>query len=144
MIYSAGILLWRYRSQGTKEFFVVSPGGPLWTDKYNWGPPKGQMEVNEDPWTTASREFTEETGQQLEGTQEDYLYLGPIKQRKGKTVHIFSRQYIIDIFPEDCFSNTFTWIDGKDYPEIGHYAWLTLDEINGNSPESYLNLMAGM
>lgn len=144
MIYSAGILLWRYRSQGVKEFFVVSPGGPLWTDKYNWGPPKGQMEENESPWTTASREFTEETGQHLEGTQTDYIYLGPIKQRKGKTVHIFSRQYIIDILPEDCFSNTFTWTDGKEYPEIGHYAWLTLDEIDGHSPEAYLNLMAGI
>lgn len=144
MIYSAGILLWRYRSQGVKEFFVVSPGGPLWTERYNWGPPKGQMEENEDPWTTASREFTEETGQHLEGTKDDYIYLGPIKQRKGKTVHIFSRQYIIDILPGDCFSNTFTWIDGKDYPEIGHYAWLTLDEIDDHSPEAYLNLMAGI
>lgn len=144
MIYSSGILLWRYRSQGVKEFFVVSPGGPLWTDRYNWGPPKGQMEENEDPWTAASREFTEETGQHLEGTQEDYVYLGPIKQRKGKTVHIFSRQYIIDILPGDCFSNTFTWIDGKEYPEIGHYAWLTLDEIGGHSPGAYLNLMAGI
>ena len=88
MIYSAGIILWRYRSQGTKEFFVVSPGGPLWTDKYNWGPPKGQMEVNEDPWTTASREFTEETGQQLEGTQEDYLYLGPIKGKEKQSIYL--------------------------------------------------------
>lgn len=139
---SSGVLLWRYRDQKTKEFFVVSPGGPLWTERYNWGPPKGHPEIGESPWETAIREFTEETGQVLEGSEWDYTYRGLIKQRENKSVHIFSRHYIIDIKPEDCFSNTFTWIDGKEYPEIGHYAWLTLKEIDGKSPKAYLDLMS--
>lgn len=141
MIYSAGILLWRYRRPGIKEFFVVSPGGPLWTSRYSWAPPKGQIENGESPWETAYREFKEETGVTLEGREKDYKYEGLIKQRKGKSVHIFSRRYFPNIEPAECFSNLFTWIDGKDYPEIDHYAWLTIDEIGENGVEAYINLM---
>ena len=125
---TAGILLWRYRDLNTREYFVVSPGGPFWSGRYSWGPPKGTVEDGEDLWTGALREFTEETGVILEGTEEDYQYLGPIKQGPSKTVHIFCRQYIIDINPGSCFSNTFT-LDGKEYPEIGYYAWKTIPEI---------------
>lgn len=141
MIYSAGILLWRYREPGLKEYLVVSPGGPLWTARYSWAPPKGQMEEGETPWEAAYREFSEETSIPLEGNEEDYTYEGLLKQRKDKSVHIFSRHYIPDVDLSLCRSNLFTWTDGYEYPEIGHYAWMTTSEIGDYGVKVYTELM---
>ena len=138
---SSGVLLWRYRTYNLKEYFLVSPGGPLFGDRLSWGPPKGHMELGETPWETAKREFFEETGHLLEGIQDDYVYEGFIKQRSNKHVHIFSRNYLIDINPKECFSNTFTWIDGRDYPEIDKYSWLTIEEIGKNGVKAYMDLI---
>ena len=45
-----------------------------------------------------------------------------------KNVYVYSKEYSGEDF-SDCHSNTFLWTDGKEYPEIGKYDWLTLDEI---------------
>lgn len=42
---------------------------------------------------------------------------------------------------DNCYSNTFKWTDGKEYPEIGGYKWMTLQEvINRGGVKAYYTL----
>ena len=125
---SAGIIIWKKDGDYIK-FFVCTPGGPAWSNKELWNFPKGHLEDGETPFEAAVREFKEETGVYPGSlNNRDYKYHGLIKQRSNKNVHVYSKEYSGEDF-SDCHSNTFLWTDGKEYPEIGKYAWLTLDEI---------------
>lgn len=82
---SAGILLYRFRSESL-QLFLVHPGGPLFKKKDygSWSIPKGLVDPGEDHLETAVREFSEETGfPRLEGP---FLELGSIRQKGGKVV----------------------------------------------------------
>ena len=61
-MYSAGILLFRFRKEKL-EVMLVHSGGPLWEKKSNgaWSIPKGLLEENEKPLDAAKRESKEET-----------------------------------------------------------------------------------
>lgn len=125
---SAGIIIWKKDGDYIK-FFVCTPGGPAWSDKELWNFPKGHLEDGETPFEAAVREFKEETGVYPGSlNNRDYKYHGLIKQRSNKNVYVYSKEYSGEDF-SDCHSNTFLWTDGKEYPEIGKYAWLTLDDI---------------
>lgn len=49
------------------------------------------MVGTETSFETAIREFTEETSIKPSTDERDYVYHGLIKQRKGKSVHVYSK-----------------------------------------------------
>ena len=90
-IQSAGILAYQFINQHL-QVLLVHPGGPFFKKKDEgvWSIPKGQTQPNEDLFTTAKREFTEETN--LIPT-EPYIELGSIQTRKNKVVSIWAYEY---------------------------------------------------
>lgn len=125
--HSAGILLYRFR-KGNLEVFLVHPGGPFWVSKDTgaWSIPKGEYEEGEDPVEAAKREFTEETGIELNSP---LIYLGELRQPGGKIVHAWAAAQDCD--PSVIRSNTFEmeWPPNsgklREFPEIDRGAWHT-------------------
>ena len=78
---SAGIVLYR-QSRKYLEVFLVHPGGPFWKGKEEgaWSIPKGEFTDDEDPLTTARREFHEETSFEVDG---EFKELGQVQQKGG-------------------------------------------------------------
>lgn len=130
MAISAGILLHR-RSHGQREVFLVHPGGPFWAnqDEGAWTIPKGEIEPDEDPLAAAIREFAEETGCRLEGT--DAVSLGEIRQKAGKLVTAWAIEGNVDA--ASIRSNTFRmeWPPrsgrSAEFPEIDRGDWFDLE-----------------
>jgi predicted NUDIX family NTP pyrophosphohydrolase len=87
---SAGLLMFR-RGNNQLEFLLAHPGGPLFTRKDDgvWTIPKGEAAPGEDLLTRAQIEFEEEVGFRPEGVL-DWIQLGSIKQKGGKTVHAWA------------------------------------------------------
>jgi predicted NUDIX family NTP pyrophosphohydrolase len=85
---AAGLLMCRWQ-RNDLEYFLVHPGGPLFSKKDNgvWSVPKGLPEANEDLFQTALREFKEETG--IDSCP-PYFPLTPIKQKGGKSVYAWT------------------------------------------------------
>ena len=85
---SAGLLMFR-RKGGTLEVLLVHPGGPFFArkDEGAWTIPKGEAGPDEDLLTRAQIEFEEELGIQPHG---NWIELGSIKQKGGKTVHAWA------------------------------------------------------
>jgi predicted NUDIX family NTP pyrophosphohydrolase len=127
---SAGILLYR-NTNNILEIFLVHPGGPFFKNKDEgvWSIPKGEFLDDEEALTAAKREFEEETGQAIDG---NFISLGSIKQKSGKTVYAWAVEG--DINHETIFSNTceVEWPprSGKKItiPEIDRAAWFEVDE----------------
>ena len=93
---SAGLLLYRARD-GVVEVLIAHPGGPFWARKDDgvWSIPKGEYTEDEDPWTAAQREFSEELGLPVPaGPRIDF---GPLKQPSGKVVTSFAVQGDLDV-----------------------------------------------
>lgn len=88
MVYSAGILVYRYTT-GHLEVMLAHPGGPFWAkkDDASWSIPKGIIEDGESTQEAARREFNEETGVTIDG---NLLELGSIKQSGQKTITAFA------------------------------------------------------
>jgi predicted NUDIX family NTP pyrophosphohydrolase len=127
---SAGILLYR-NTNNILEVFLVHPGGPFFKnkDEGSWSIPKGEFLDDEEALTAAKREFEEETGQAIDG---NFISLGSIKQKSGKTVYAWAVEG--DINHETIFSNTceIEWPprSGKklSIPEIDRAGWFEVDE----------------
>ena len=125
---SAGILLYKPGKNGP-EVFLVHPGGPYWQhkDAGAWSVPKGEAEEHEDLLEVAKREFREETGVLLQGS---FYALGSIRQKSGKTVHVWAIKGDID--PRQVKSNTCTvewpYKSGKHItiPEVDRGEWFAL------------------
>ena len=111
---------------------LVHPGGPFFAKKHAgvWTIPKGIPDAGEDLLECAKREFREETG--FAPGDGEYLPLGSVKQKGGKTVHAWAVQGDCD--PAQLRSNTFKlqwppksgkWIE---VPEIDRAAWFGLAE----------------
>ena len=85
---SAGLLMFR-RKGGTLEVLLVHLGGPFFArkDEGAWTIPKGEAGPDEDLLTRAQIEFEEELGIQPHG---NWIELGSIKQKGGKTVHAWA------------------------------------------------------
>jgi predicted NUDIX family NTP pyrophosphohydrolase len=126
---SAGLLLYRLRD-GALEVFLVHPGGPFWAkkDEGAWTIPKGELSPGEDSSAAALREFSEETGHQLDG---DLRSLPSIRQAGGKTVRAWALEGDLD--PAALTSNDFEmeWPprSGKRqrFPEVDRGAWFDFD-----------------
>lgn len=125
---SAGILLYRIKSDGL-QVFLVHPGGPFWKNKNEgaWSVPKGEFLDDEDALLAARREFQEETSQAIDG---DFIKLNPVKQKSGKIIHAWAVEGDID--ESSIVSNTFPleWPpkSGKmiDVPEIDKAEWFNV------------------
>lgn len=85
---SAGLLMFRFRD-GDLQVFLAHPGGPLFRNKDDghWTIPKGEPPEDEPLIQTAIREFQEETGIVPQG---EFLELGSIRQKGGKTVYAWA------------------------------------------------------
>jgi predicted NUDIX family NTP pyrophosphohydrolase len=123
---SAGLLMYRER-ENSFEVFLVHPGGPFFAkkDRGVWSIPKGEPGDNENLLPTACREFEEETGITPQG---EFLSLGTITQRGGKTVHAWTFQGDWDDLTP-IRSNTFRmeWPPHsgtiKEFPEVDRAAF---------------------
>jgi predicted NUDIX family NTP pyrophosphohydrolase len=103
---SAGLVMFRRRNDQV-EVLLAHPGGPLFARKDDgiWTIPKGEAAPEEDLLTRAQIEFEEEVGFRPEGVL-DWIALGWIKQKGGKTVHAWAFEGDL---PEsfECKSNLF-------------------------------------
>jgi predicted NUDIX family NTP pyrophosphohydrolase len=92
---SAGLLAYRWR-QACLQVLLVHPGGPFWKNKDHgaWTIPKGELDVDEEPFVTACREFLEETGFE---PAPPYLPLGTIRQKSGKEVRAWGFEGDFDV-----------------------------------------------
>ena len=127
---SAGLLLFR-RAGGGVEVFLAHPGGPFWArkDAGAWTIPKGLVDEGEDALDAARREFQEETGIRPAG---EFLPLGSVRQKAGKTVHAWAWEGDAD--PARIVSNRMEiewpprsgrW---RSYPEVDRCGWFAPEE----------------
>ncbi len=125
---SAGLLMFRRKGHAF-EVLLVHPGGPFFAKKDDgaWTIPKGEADPGEDLLARAQIEFEEELGIKPSG---NWIELGSVKQRGGKTVYAWA--FAGDL--PDSFklkSNTFEmeWPphSGKrqNFPEIDQAAFLS-------------------
>jgi predicted NUDIX family NTP pyrophosphohydrolase len=131
---SAGLLMFR-RKAGDLEVLLVHPGGPFWKNKDDgaWSIPKGEAAPGEDLFTRAQIEFEEELGIKPQG---NWIPLGSIKQKGGKTVHAWAFEGDLPQ-PFDLKCNTFEieWPprSGKirEFPEVDRAEFFALDPARG-------------
>ena len=127
---SAGLLMTRRRN-GTDEFLLVHPGGPLWSKRDHgvWSIPKGEYASDEDPLAAACREFEEETGFAAAGP---FVELTPVRLPSGKRVTAWICHGDFD--PEMIRSNRFTmeWPPRsgrrQEFPEVDRAGWFDVEE----------------
>jgi predicted NUDIX family NTP pyrophosphohydrolase len=128
---SAGLLMFRTRKGGL-QVLLVHPGGPYFQDKDNaaWTIPKGEVTEGEDLLERARIEFEEELGI---GASGNWMRLGSVKQKGGKTVHAWAfAGELKDDF--ELVSNTFEmeWPprSGKmeRFPEVDRASFFPVEE----------------
>ena len=118
---SAGLLMFRRVGTGL-QVLLGHPGG-------SWTVPKGKLEAGEAPLAAACREFHEETGLTAAGP---FFSLGSIRQKSGKTVHVWAFAGDADLAA--CHSNLtrLQWPpkSGKwiDVPELDRYEFFSVDQ----------------
>jgi predicted NUDIX family NTP pyrophosphohydrolase len=142
---SAGLLMYRIKD-GTLEFLLVHPGGPLFANKKDdgiWSIPKGESEPDEDLLNTAKREFEEETGLKPAGP---FIPLQPVRQKSGKIVHAWA--FECDCDPSVATSNTFTmeWPphSGRhmEFPEVDRADFFDFDTARQKINAPQIGLLA--
>ena len=127
---SAGLLMFR-RKNNALEVLLVHPGGPFWAKKDDaaWSIPKGEAAPGEDLLTRAQFEFEEELGVRLQG---DWIPLGSIKQKGGKTVHAWAFEGDLpEAFQLKCNTFEMEWPprSGKmrEFPEVDRAEFFRLE-----------------
>jgi predicted NUDIX family NTP pyrophosphohydrolase len=128
---SAGLLLYRRRSDGEVEVMAVHMGGPAWArkDEGAWSIPKGEYSADEDPLRVARREFEEEIGRPP--PEGPLLALGEIRQAGGKVVTAWALEADIDV--SEIESNTFEleWPPRsgrlREFPEVDRAGWFDVE-----------------
>lgn len=127
---SAGILLYRRRSDSTKVL-LVHPGGPYWAkkDEGAWSIPKGLYEPGEDPEAAARREFAEETGFTPTGS---LIPLGSFRQPSGKLIAAWAAEGEFDTaaLRSNLFSIEWPPRSGRmqEFPEADRAEWFAPGE----------------
>lgn len=107
---------------------MAHPGGPFWAgkDAGHWSIVKGELHPEEDPAAAAVREFTEETGWQVEAN--DWIDLGLITQRSGKVVRAWGVEADFDISTFSPGMFTMMWRGTmREFPEIDKVTWAAPD-----------------
>jgi predicted NUDIX family NTP pyrophosphohydrolase len=134
---SAGLLPYRRSPEAGLEVLLGHMGGPFWArkDAGAWSLLKGELNEGEDPHAAALREASEELGIDLPPHTARDIDLGEVRQRSGKKVLAWAREW-----PEDgpdlerINSNTveIEWPprSGRrmEVPEIDRVAWLGPDD----------------
>ena len=140
---SAGLLMFR-RNNGQLEVLLVHPGGPYFRNKDQgaWTIPKGEVAEGEDLLTRARIEFEEELGMPAPAAA-NWIELGSVKQKGGKTVHAWA-------FEGDCpadfvaVSNTFEleWPPRsgriQQFPEIDRAEFFLIEEAKRKINEAQI------
>ena len=130
---SAGIVLYRRRSDRAVDVLLGHMGGPYWArkDAGAWTIPKGEYDDGEVPLATALREFEEEIGTPVPALHlAELADLGEVRQSGGKIVHAWAVEGDLD--PANAVSNTFEieWPPKsgrmQTFPELDRVAWFDL------------------
>lgn len=125
---SAGLIPYRVIGDDV-EILIAHPGGPFWARKHEgaWSIVKGEIPPGEDPQATAFREFREETGWLVEGT--DAIPLGTVTQKAGKRITAWA--IAADFDPAELAGDevTIEW-RGRTltFPEIDEVRWCDGEE----------------
>ena len=130
---SAGVVLYRTKN-GQLEVLIAHPGGPFFAKKDNgiWSIPKGLYEDDEDLLKAAKREFEEEIG--TKPPSGDYIDLGEIKRKDGKTIRAWAVEG--DIEENQVKSNLFEmeWPprsgQKQQFPEIDKALWFDINSAS--------------
>jgi predicted NUDIX family NTP pyrophosphohydrolase len=140
--FSAGILVYRKKSNGSLEVLLAHHGGPFWAKKDlgAWSIIKGEYEENEEPFDAAKREFKEETSH--DAPDGEYIGLGEFKRKDGKTLLAWATE--ADFDPKTFKSNTFQmeWPPKsgqmQEFPENDRADWFDLKiaaaKLNNGQP----------
>jgi predicted NUDIX family NTP pyrophosphohydrolase len=134
---SAGLLPYRQLPGSGLQVLLGHMGGPFWArkDAGAWSLLKGELNEGEDPHAAALREASEELGIDLPPHTAPDIELGEIRQRSGKKVLAWAREWPQpgpDL--EQISSNTveIEWPprSGRriEVPEIDRVAWLGPDD----------------
>ncbi len=126
---SSGLQMYRLKNSNL-EVFLVHPGGPFWKNKDEgaWSIPKGEVEQDEELLETAKREFKEEIG--FEPNAKEFIYLGCIKQKAGKTVYCWAFQSdFLGLLPQNFISVEYPPKSRKfiKIPEIDRAQFFSVD-----------------
>lgn len=101
-------------------------GGPYWAkkDEGAWSVPKGFVNTDEEHFSCALREFTEETGFAVEGSGHD---LGIFRQPGGKRLHIWAIAGDCDLSKLKCNRFGLEWPPRSRkiqlFPEVDRGGW---------------------
>lgn len=92
---SAGLLPYRTLPDGGLEVLLGHMGGPFWArkDAGAWSLLKGELDPDEEPHAAALREASEELGIELPPPSSPDIELGKVRQRSGKTVLAWAREW---------------------------------------------------
>ncbi|GAB2471740.1 NUDIX domain-containing protein [Promicromonospora xylanilytica] len=92
---SAGLLPYRQLPDGGVEVLLGHMGGPFWArkDEGAWTVLKGELDPGEDPHAAALREAAEELGLVLPPSSAPDFELGEVRQRAGKRVLVWAREW---------------------------------------------------
>lgn len=140
---SAGILLFR-QSGGETEVLLIKPGGPFWRkkDAGAWMIPKGLVEPGETSAQAALREFTEETGVEVERVP---FPLATVRQAGGKIVEAFAVEGDCDAAAVRSNEFQVEWPPRsgsfQSYPEVAEARWMTVTEARTMMLTSQLPLL---
>ncbi|HUI03311.1 MAG TPA: NUDIX domain-containing protein [Acidimicrobiales bacterium] len=142
---SAGLLLYRWNSDGDLEVLLVHPGGPIWAhrDAGAWSIPKGEYTADEDPAARAEAEFAEELGQPPPpGRRVD---LGEIVQAGGKRVRAWAVHGDIDVTAVTSNQFEMEWPprsgQRRAFPEVDRAAWCALPDARAKLNVGQLPLL---
>lgn len=95
MVQSSGVLI--YKIQGEQLYVLLGKcGGPIFQrrTKNCWSIPKGHVELNEELFDAAVRQFSEETSLAIDSRESSsFKYLGEASTASGKRVHIFAKRW---------------------------------------------------
>ena len=143
---SAGLVLYRFRD-GKLEVFLAHPGGPFFArkDLGHWTIPKGEIEPGDEELPTAIRELKEEVCIEVD-PKSQFLDLGTIRQKGGKTVHAWGVAQDLDdsrTFQSNTFSLEWPPGSGKfqNFPEVDRAQFFPIAEARKRIKETQIPLL---
>ena len=135
------------KSREGLQVLVVHPGGPYFRNKDDgaWTIPKGEVADGEDLLARARIEFEEELGMPAPAMA-NWIELGSVKQKGGKTVHAWAFQ---GDWPPDfkLASNTFEmeWPPRsgrqQSFPEIDRAEFFSIEEAKRKINAAQIDLL---
>jgi predicted NUDIX family NTP pyrophosphohydrolase len=129
------------RRNNVLEVLLAHPGGPLYRKKDDgfWSVPKGEPEEGDDLRARARTEFEEELG--FAPPSENWIDLGTIRQKGGKTVHSWAVEGDLpDTFQlkSNMFAMEWPPRSGKmqNFPEVDQACFFSLEDARGKLKEA--------